>query len=127
MFPLYSNLYIASAISKYRQNAFAIFICSGVLHSGSNSAGEHTFFVWPGRSHIPVFARHRRAKGVTLTRLPDLGRGRPSIRCDLLSQVRPAFTIPSRARGSDRKRWPFASARVFDIQARKAEENKPGH
>jgi hypothetical protein len=30
------------AISRYLQNAFAIRICSGVLHSGSNSAGEHT-------------------------------------------------------------------------------------
>jgi hypothetical protein len=30
------------AISKYRQNAFAIRICSGVRRSGSNSAGEHT-------------------------------------------------------------------------------------
>src|ERR1700681_2951055 len=35
-------LHTLSAISKYRQNAFAIFICSGVLHSGSNNAGEHT-------------------------------------------------------------------------------------
>jgi hypothetical protein len=31
-----------SAISKYLQNAFAIRICSGVQHSGSNNAGEHT-------------------------------------------------------------------------------------
>ena len=27
------------------------------------------FFVWPGCSHIPVFARHRRVRGVTLTLL----------------------------------------------------------
>jgi hypothetical protein len=32
----------AVAISRYLQKAFAIRICSGVLHSGSNSAGEHT-------------------------------------------------------------------------------------
>jgi len=30
------------ASSRYLQNPFAIFICSGVWHSGSNSAGEHT-------------------------------------------------------------------------------------
>jgi hypothetical protein len=29
------------ANSKYRQNAFALRICFGVLHSGSNNAGEH--------------------------------------------------------------------------------------
>jgi hypothetical protein len=29
-----------------------------------------------------ALAWHRRVRGVTLTRLPDLGRGRPSIRCD---------------------------------------------
>jgi hypothetical protein len=102
-----------SAISKYLQNAFAILICSGVRHSGSNSAGEHIFFVWPGRSHVRMFARHRRAKGVALTRLPDLGRRRPSIRCDILSQVRSIFTAPSRARDIDRKRLPFSSARAF--------------
>jgi hypothetical protein len=31
-----------SAISKYRQSAFAMRICSGVRHSGSSSTGEHT-------------------------------------------------------------------------------------
>lgn len=30
------------AISRYRQNAFAMRICSGVLHSGSNNWGEQT-------------------------------------------------------------------------------------
>jgi hypothetical protein len=29
-------------ISRYLQSALAIFICAGVLHSGSNSAGEQT-------------------------------------------------------------------------------------
>src|SRR5580700_103903 len=34
--------YSLVASSRYRQNAFAIPMCSGVLHSGSNNAGEHT-------------------------------------------------------------------------------------
>jgi len=32
-------------------------------------------FRWPGRSHVRVFARHRRVRGVTLTRLPETRRG----------------------------------------------------
>jgi len=35
------------------------------------------FSDWPGCSHFPVFAQHRRPKGVTLGLLPDFGRGRP--------------------------------------------------
>jgi hypothetical protein len=42
------------------------------------------FFVWPACSHIPVFGRHRRVKGVavTSTRLPVFDR------CHILWQVR---------------------------------------
>jgi hypothetical protein len=32
---------------------------------------------------LPALARRRPVKGVTLTGFPDLGRGRPSIRCDI--------------------------------------------
>jgi hypothetical protein len=39
-----------------------------------------------------ALARHRPVKGVTLTGLPDLARGRNSIRCDILSQ----FVLDSR-------------------------------
>jgi len=38
----------------------------------------------PGLFGYPTLARDRRVKGVTLTRLPDLGRGRPAIRCHIL-------------------------------------------
>ena len=37
-----STPYTLSASSRYRQNPFAILICLGVLHSGSNSAGLPT-------------------------------------------------------------------------------------
>jgi hypothetical protein len=46
------------------------------------------FFVWSSCSHFLVLARQRRPREVTPVRLPDLGRGRPSIRCDILSQFR---------------------------------------
>ena len=36
------NRHTLSTISKYRQNAFAMRICSGVRHSGSKSWGEQT-------------------------------------------------------------------------------------
>ena len=52
--PAYSVL----DISKYRQNAFAIRICSGVRHSGSKSAGEQTRML-----------RHRAREVATLSRL----------------------------------------------------------
>ena len=40
----------------------------------------------PGCSHVPMLARHQRPRGATPVRVPDLGRIRPSIRCDILSQ-----------------------------------------
>src|SRR5258708_3227650 len=45
-------------ISRYRQNAFAICICSGVRHSGSKSAGEQTKML-----------KHRAREVATLSRL----------------------------------------------------------
>jgi hypothetical protein len=44
------------------------------------------FFVWSSRS-APALARQRRPRGATQVRLPDLGRVRPSIRCDILSEI----------------------------------------
>jgi hypothetical protein len=38
---------------------------------------------WSRRSGIPALARRRRPRGATPVRLPDLGRGRPSIRCHI--------------------------------------------
>jgi len=38
---------------------------------------------WSGRSGVRTLARHRPVKGVTLTGLPDLGRGLSSIRCHI--------------------------------------------
>jgi len=32
---------------------------------------EDIFFVWPGRSHVPMLARHRRVRRAGPTRLPD--------------------------------------------------------
>jgi hypothetical protein len=48
-----------TAISKYRQNAFAILICSGVLHSGSNSAGEHTKILNAFAREVATFNRFK--------------------------------------------------------------------
>ena len=107
------------AISKSLRNAFAILICSGVRHSGCSPSGRAV--------RAPALARHRRVRRAGPTRLTDFGRSRPSIRCDVLSQVRPEFTIPSRARGIDRMHLPFAFARVCDIQAQKVAENKQGY
>jgi hypothetical protein len=53
------------------------------------------FFVWPGHSYVHVFARHRRVKGVTLTRLPDLEQSRSSIRCAILTQFRSGAVFSS--------------------------------
>ena len=47
----------AFAISRYRQNAFAIFICSGVLHSGSNNAGEQTKILKARARDVATFKR----------------------------------------------------------------------
>ena len=51
--------------------------CRSVPGGPSWSGGFVTgiFFVWPGCSHINVFARHRRVRGATPTRLTD------SVRC----------------------------------------------
>jgi hypothetical protein len=59
--PPYS--YNSDANSKYRQNAFAIRICSGVRHSGSNSAGEHSILPLVGPFGLPALARQRRPRG----------------------------------------------------------------
>jgi hypothetical protein len=48
-----------STISKYRQNAFAILICSGVRHSGSNSAGEHTKMLSAFARDVATFNRFK--------------------------------------------------------------------
>jgi hypothetical protein len=55
-----------------------------------------------GRSGIHTPARHRRIKDVTLIRLTDLGRRRPSISCDILPQAstRFAFDFPPCALGA---------------------------
>jgi hypothetical protein len=45
-----------------------------------------SFFVWPGRSHVRVFARHRRVRGVTPTRLSDSPPKRVRFRCHFLWQ-----------------------------------------
>jgi hypothetical protein len=46
-------------ISKYLQNAFAILICFGVLHSGSNSAGEHTKMLNALAREVATFNRFK--------------------------------------------------------------------
>jgi hypothetical protein len=48
-----------AAISKYRQNAFAIFICSGGQHSGSNNAGEHTKILKAFAREVATFNRFK--------------------------------------------------------------------
>ena len=45
--------------SRYRQNAFAICICSGVRHSGSNRAGEHTRMLKHFARDVATFRRFK--------------------------------------------------------------------
>jgi hypothetical protein len=48
-----------AAISKYLQNAFAMRICSGVRHSGSNNAGEHTKMLNARAREVATFSRFK--------------------------------------------------------------------
>jgi hypothetical protein len=45
------------AISEYLQNAFAMRICSGVRHSGSNNAGEQTKMLKHFAREVATFNR----------------------------------------------------------------------
>jgi len=45
--------------------------CNLRIHRRRKSSREGLFSVWPGCSHVRVFARHRRVKGATSTRLPE--------------------------------------------------------
>jgi hypothetical protein len=51
--------YPGLASSRYLQNAFAIRICSGVRHSGSNSAGEHTKMLKAFAREVATFNRFK--------------------------------------------------------------------
>jgi hypothetical protein len=66
----------------------------------------------------PALAWHRRPKGVTSGRLPDLGRCRPSIRCDLLSQ-----SSPRSALHEHRPRQPKAAVTSVAFLARQRGSN----
>jgi hypothetical protein len=61
----------------------------------------------PGRSCVLALARQRRPRGVTPVRLPDLGRGHPSIRCGVRT-----------ARGTNVARSAGASPRVIPLPRR---------
>jgi hypothetical protein len=54
-----SSHHSAVAISRNLQNALAIFISPGVLHSGSNSAGEHTKMLKHFARDVATFNRFK--------------------------------------------------------------------
>ncbi len=67
--------------------------------TSSPSSSSSLFFVWPGHSHIPVLVRHRRVRGVTLTRLSASGR------CHIhVASRRPMHLAPHRNRRKHRPR-----------------------
>jgi hypothetical protein len=59
---------------------------SRYLFHDPRALGAFVFFV-SRAVRATALARHPRPRGATPIRLPDLGRRRPSIRCDILSQL----------------------------------------
>jgi hypothetical protein len=53
------------------------------------------FFVWPGCSRVHAFARHRRVRRASPTRLSDFRARRPQFRCRFHAAISTPTTSPS--------------------------------